>query len=80
MLIVHFFLKKAFLQGVIHKLLHIDATMSTLLHVITSSVSAISIILCIIGNSLVCAVIKKNRDMRLVTDKSLNLSICHIKT
>ncbi|XP_067050878.1 G-protein coupled receptor 83-like isoform X2 [Acropora muricata] len=38
--------------------------MSTLLHVITSSVSSISIILCIIGNSLVCAVIKKNRDMR----------------
>ena len=23
-----------------------------------------------------CAVIKKNRDMRLVTDKSLNLSFC----
>ena len=49
--------------------------MSKLLDVVTSVVSSISIILCIIGNSLVCAVIKKNRDMRLVTDKSLNLSL-----
>ena len=49
--------------------------MSKLLDVVTSAVSSISIILCITGNSLVCAVIKKNRDMRLVTDKSLNLSL-----
>ncbi|XP_067050880.1 G-protein coupled receptor 83-like [Acropora muricata] len=42
--------------------------MSKLLDVVTSAVSSISIILCIIENSLVCAVIKKNRDMRRSID------------
>ncbi|XP_044168059.1 neuromedin-U receptor 2-like [Acropora millepora] len=41
-----------------------EPVMSSATEVVTNAVTSILIVLCIIGNSLVCAVVKKNHDMR----------------
>ena len=43
-----------------------ELVMSSTTNVITTAVTSILIVLCIIGNSLVCVVVKKNHDMRSV--------------
>ena len=47
-----------------------EPVMSSATEVVTNAVTSILVVLCIIGNSLVCAVVKKNHDMRLVHDNT----------
>ncbi|XP_068696291.1 RYamide receptor-like [Montipora foliosa] len=53
--------------------------MSNTIDAVTTGVSSILIVICIIGNSLVCAVIRRNRDMRMPINYLLvNMAVADI--